>query len=958
MQLLEFTGEAGDDRYQNNGDDIQELVFFGGTGDDALQQNGQRLANLLFHGEEDQDTLLLYGSNGQQAVFHGGFGADAWIMTGDNWQELEFLGGEGPDVMRLDGSGTVHTLFVGSSGGDSLVYRGQADAGSQLQYVGGDGNDIGAFLGTVGQASLVGDSGNDTMLLSGSGSLLLDGGAGDDTYTFAGSMSGGVTLVESHTGSDDNSRDRLDFSAFGGGPLQLDLAVTEPQAVSADLIVTLSDDRGIEEVVGTRWADTIYGNDRDNVLAGADFAPASGATVADRSEVTQWVLLDFTSHNDPGEYDYSLDARNEIAARIERAYRGPAPEQPWFDIRVAQDPAEIPEDASYAVIYFNRTPSFERPGGESSEVEFRNLSLDGHASVQINGLLGGVETAVAAADDFLESRPEEFAGTAGAYKPAATDENFVLLAAKVAAHELGHLMGLRHYDAYGPIGFGLHAPPGSSEYKPVYSGPVAAFETFEHLIGSPASIGSDRFNDLGDLFFGEREAIKLTMATSEPSDFVFAESPEPHQDLASAQAIPLVGLQVPNTLSNGLHFGQQLLVTGGVVTGQIDLAAGISESDYYWFDGREGELINIEVLSQSLQRLGPDWIDPVIRLWNSAGELVPYYDSVAENDDEFETTDAALIDVRLPATDRYYIEVDTFRRDPGEPSCDASLWTDLDDEAIPRLLSACQDSDQGRYELAVYTFDTANSEDGIDTLLGRGGMDRLEGGPGDLYELDLHLGENPLLVEGELFSREVTFDDRGGMSWTVTVDYGDQSPPQTFAVADIRSFTLSHQYLDNGTYTITVDLESDDGLKDQQQLIADVANQEPLITSITGPLDPQPVLLSLTIFAEFTDAGVLDTHTADWIWGDGTTSTGTVTENAGSGQISGSHVYQIPGVYTVSLTVTDDDGGMAQQHFQYIVIYNPSSGFVSGGGTFESPFGAYGADSTVDGQATLGFVAR
>ena len=107
---------------------------------------------------------------------------------------------------------------------------------------------------------------------------------------------------------------------------------------------------------------------------------------------------------------------------------------------------------------------------------------------------------------------------------------------------------------------------------------------------------------------------------------------------------------------------------------------GTSESDFYWFEGRQGELVNIEVLSQALTRLGPDFIDSVVRLWTSDGQLVPYYDSVAENDDEFETTDSNLIDVRLPADGRYYIEVDTFRREPSSQSCDASLWDGLSEE--------------------------------------------------------------------------------------------------------------------------------------------------------------------------------------------------------------------------------------------------------------------------------------
>src|SRR5262249_32246082 len=59
--------------------------------------------------------------------------------------------------------------------------------------------------------------------------------------------------------------------------------------------------------------------------------------------------------------------------------------------------------------------------------------------------------------------------------------------------------------------------------------------------------------------------------------------------------------------------------------------------------------------------------------------------------------------------------------------------------------------------------------------------------------------------------------------------------------------------------------------------------------------------------ATFTDAGPLDTHTAAINWGDGTSSSGSVTESGNSGSVTGSHVYAVAGSYTVTLTVTNND---------------------------------------------------
>jgi PKD repeat protein len=142
-----------------------------------------------------------------------------------------------------------------------------------------------------------------------------------------------------------------------------------------------------------------------------------------------------------------------------------------------------------------------------------------------------------------------------------------------------------------------------------------------------------------------------------------------------------------------------------------------------------------------------------------------------------------------------------------------------------------------------------------------------------------------------------------------------------------------------------------------------VANVAPTVTALTLPADPVAVGAPLTIGASFTDAGTADLHTATFDLDDGRTTTGTVVESNGSGSASASVSYAAAGVYTIGATATDDDGGSGSRSSAadvpaYVVVYDPTGGFVTGGGWISSPAGAYAAEPTFTGKATFGFVAK
>lgn len=74
-----------------------------------------------------------------------------------------------------------------------------------------------------------------------------------------------------------------------------------------------------------------------------------------------------------------------------------------------------------------------------------------------------------------------------------------------------------------------------------------------------------------------------------------------------------------------------------------------------------------------------------------------------------------------------------------------------------------------------------------------------------------------------------------------------------------------------------------------------------------------------------TDPGWLDSHTATISWGDGTADqvVAVTTGGAGWGSFTGSHVYRTPGVYRITVRLSDDDGGQVVEVVEAFEVSTP-----------------------------------
>jgi len=166
----------------------------------------------------------------------------------------------------------------------------------------------------------------------------------------------------------------------------------------------------------------------------------------------------------------------------------------------------------------------------------------------------------------------------------------------------------------------------------------------------------------------------------------------------------------------------------------------------------------------------------------------------------------------------------------------------------------------------------------------------------------LDAGPNRSVVEGTTVDNTATFSDPGSDTWTATVDFGDGTGVQPLGTVT-SPFGYTHVYTVGGRFTVRVTVTDDDGASATDTATVTVNYVAPTVDA--GPDETIDEGGTLSRSVSFTDS-YSESWTATVDYGDGTgvQSLGAVVNPFSLPD----HVYADNGVYTVRVTVRDDDG--------------------------------------------------
>lgn len=278
--------------------------------------------------------------------------------------------------------------------------------------------------------------------------------------------------------------------------------------------------------------------------------------------------------------------------------------------------------------------------------------------------------------------------------------------------------------------------------------------------------------------------------------------------------------------------------------------------------------------------------------------------------DGAQTSDTALVTVNnvaptanagpdITSGELFFITFNGSRSDPSiiDTNSLTSLWNFGDGTTSTGNIATHKYADNGTYT-ATFTVTDKDGGQSTDSLIVT-----VTNKPPDIISGLTNLTSN----EGDTLTFNVTVKDStadlaAGLLYEW--NFGDNTPTSTISGTNLSSVT--HTYIDNGTYTVNLKITDKDGDVSLSSGIVTVKNVSP--TPILGTFDRLGNEgQSLRFLGGETDPGIIDNVTLTWDFGDG------------SPTVTGSdvfHTYTDNGLYTATLTATDKDGGSNTVQFQ------------------------------------------
>ena len=161
-----------------------------------------------------------------------------------------------------------------------------------------------------------------------------------------------------------------------------------------------------------------------------------------------------------------------------------------------------------------------------------------------------------------------------------------------------------------------------------------------------------------------------------------------------------------------------------------------------------------------------------------------------------------------------------------------------------------------------------------------------------------------------------TFTDPGGVEvlsdYTAMVDWGDGSSSIGTITESGGMFTVqgSHIFAEDGSFPVLTTISHEDAPNATAASTATVA--EGAITATGVPVNgfefSSPTNVPVATFTHANGIEPASDYSATIDWGDGTTSTGTISLSGGVYTVSGSHMYTDENNYTVTVQIQDNSG--------------------------------------------------